>query len=58
MTHYLLVGDDNYSQLDHVYASNISEARDYFFIQQRWTMGTILTLHEYQRELELNAYES
>lgn len=57
MTHYLLI-DDNNTQLDSIYTSNLSQAEEYFFNNQGWVTGDVYTLEEYQDQLNLDAYES
>ena len=56
MKHYLLI-DDNNSQLDRTYTSNLSQAEEYF-AKQGWVIGDIYTLEEYQDQLNLDAYEN
>ena len=52
---FILLDDDK--QLDSCYADSISSA-DQEFINRGWMIGDVVTLSDYQNELQLNAFES
>lgn len=58
MTNYVLVDDmDNTIQLDSVYSDSLGNANDYFFDDQNWVIGEVITLEQYLMLLQVEECE-